>query len=269
MADSEGWVQAKSKSRRLKPRDRPPPPPSLSARSVPLLSKEDITKEFLSIRSQFEASPCCDALRDIVSAFVSDNFKDGQSPITKAICLGIGSFDPPDGSWQLKRRAHTQLAALLIMVEELGTTFFPSLLFEIKINTSPLLTLYHTLTNSETNIQRSKHPMDLSNASSKSPPSPRATSPFSLPWAILLSILRLAAMESTPRRSSLARTCTETSMPCHSRESCRQYGSAQAGIFGRRMFSFLLLLLLLMHVPFPPTFYHVFSSLPFVSWRCQ
>ncbi|KAL7787004.1 hypothetical protein V8C37DRAFT_391491 [Trichoderma ceciliae] len=115
MADAEGWIQV----RRPKFCFRPPPPPSPSSRSVPLLSKEAIANEFLSFRTQFEASPCCGALREIVSGFISDNLKDDENPITKAICLGIGTFDPPDGGWVLKRRSHTQLAAFLIIVEEL------------------------------------------------------------------------------------------------------------------------------------------------------
>ncbi|KAK5999237.1 hypothetical protein PT974_01629 [Cladobotryum mycophilum] len=41
------------------------------------------------------------------------------APVTRAICLGIGSFDPPDGGWEAKRKTYIQLIAFLIMVEEL------------------------------------------------------------------------------------------------------------------------------------------------------
>ncbi|KAL7916546.1 hypothetical protein GGI35DRAFT_44847 [Trichoderma velutinum] len=120
MPESEAWTVVKTKSRRPRRGHGPgagskaPPSPS---RAVPQLTKEEIQKDFENFNTQFKASPCAEALREIISTFVSDSVKDGnEKPITEAISLGIGSFDPPDGSWQLKRRAHTQLAAMLFMV---------------------------------------------------------------------------------------------------------------------------------------------------------
>lgn len=35
------------------------------------------------------------------------------------MCLGIGTFDPPDGAWEAKRRTYTQLLAFEAIVDEL------------------------------------------------------------------------------------------------------------------------------------------------------
>lgn len=92
----------------------PFPQPS---RAVPNLTKEEIQKDFENFNAQFQTSPGAASLRDTITEFVSDALADGNDkPVTQAISLGIGSFDPTDGSWQLKRRAHTQLAAMLFMV---------------------------------------------------------------------------------------------------------------------------------------------------------
>lgn len=100
----------------------PFPQPS---RAVPNLTKEEIQKDFENFNAQFQTSPGAASLRDTITEFVSDALADGNDkPVTQAISLGIGSFDPTDGSWQLKRRAHTQLAAMLFMVRLLGTVPF-------------------------------------------------------------------------------------------------------------------------------------------------
>ncbi|EHK42657.1 hypothetical protein TRIATDRAFT_246475 [Trichoderma atroviride IMI 206040] len=45
--------------------------------------------------------------------------RSSEDPIRKAICLGIGSFDPDNGSWITKEKAHMQFAAFSVIVEEL------------------------------------------------------------------------------------------------------------------------------------------------------
>ncbi|KAL7930422.1 hypothetical protein V8C35DRAFT_313232 [Trichoderma chlorosporum] len=122
MSESEAWTVVKMKSRRPRrgPGSGSGPKPPPSSRAVPPLTAEEIQKDFEAFNTQFKASSCADVLRKIVSEFVSDSSKDGnEKPVTEAISLGIGSFDPPDGSWQLKRRTHTQLAAMLVMVNVL------------------------------------------------------------------------------------------------------------------------------------------------------
>lgn len=39
--------------------------------------------------------------------------------MTQAVCLGIGTFDPEDGAWEVKRRTHIQLVAFQFIVAEL------------------------------------------------------------------------------------------------------------------------------------------------------
>ncbi|KAJ4865403.1 SRR1 domain-containing protein [Trichoderma breve] len=94
---------------------------------------EEIQKDFENFNAQFQTSPGAASLRDTITEFVSDALADGNDkPVTQAISLGIGSFDPTDGSWQLKRRAHTQLAAMLFMVR----------LLEEKTNSGPIKCIF-------------------------------------------------------------------------------------------------------------------------------
>ncbi|KAI2463906.1 hypothetical protein F4781DRAFT_97470 [Annulohypoxylon bovei var. microspora] len=77
------------------------------------LSVSDIEREHRRVRDQWRASTSCAKLREIVASH------NCSSAITHAVCLGLGSFDPDDGSWENKRRAHVQLAAFLYMVEQM------------------------------------------------------------------------------------------------------------------------------------------------------
>ncbi|KAI1391748.1 uncharacterized protein F4822DRAFT_388334 [Hypoxylon trugodes] len=77
------------------------------------LSVSDIEREHRQIAKQWEVSICCRQLQEIIASRV------GISNVTEAICFGLGSFDPKDGSWEVKRRAHVQLAAFRCMVNEL------------------------------------------------------------------------------------------------------------------------------------------------------
>ncbi|KAF3065457.1 hypothetical protein CFAM422_009715 [Trichoderma lentiforme] len=120
MPAAEEWTVVRPKSRRSRrgqgstSTSHPFPQPS---RAVSYLTKEEIQKDFENFNAQFQTSPGAASLRDTITEFVSDALADGNDqPVTQAISLGIGSFDPSDGSWQLKRRAHTQLAAMLFMV---------------------------------------------------------------------------------------------------------------------------------------------------------
>ncbi|OTA99617.1 hypothetical protein M426DRAFT_16292 [Hypoxylon sp. CI-4A] len=77
------------------------------------LSISDIQRKHQRTMDQWKPSVCCHQLKEIITS-------QHHSPtVTRAICLGLGSFDPEDGSWKGKRRAHVQLAAFLTMVEQL------------------------------------------------------------------------------------------------------------------------------------------------------
>ncbi|KAI1091425.1 hypothetical protein F5B19DRAFT_493498 [Rostrohypoxylon terebratum] len=77
------------------------------------LSISQVITEHRRIRDQWRASAGCHQLRHAVAS------RNCGSAITHAICFGLGSFDPEDGSWENRRRAHVQLAAFLYMVEQL------------------------------------------------------------------------------------------------------------------------------------------------------
>ncbi|KAI1212136.1 uncharacterized protein F4807DRAFT_458339 [Annulohypoxylon truncatum] len=112
------WTKVRRKGRRMRSH-HPAVCPSSSRNakgSEPrpsFLSVSDIEREHRRIRDQWRASTGCHQLRDVVAS------RNCGSAITDAICFGLGSFDPEDGSWENKRRAHVQLAAFVYMVEQL------------------------------------------------------------------------------------------------------------------------------------------------------
>lgn len=117
----EAWtLVARKKSRTgrsrrpVPPEDPLPPPPPPSS----LRSPSAIAAEYRRIRSAWDApsSACCAAVRALAATSVAAA---GACP-RRAVCLGIGSFDPPDGAWAAKRRTYLQLIAFLVMVDELG-----------------------------------------------------------------------------------------------------------------------------------------------------
>ncbi|KAI4866458.1 hypothetical protein F4820DRAFT_416638 [Hypoxylon rubiginosum] len=79
----------------------------------PFLSIFDIQSEHRRITDQWESSTCCLRLREIVTS------RSSHSGVSQAICFGLGSFDPENGSWEGRRTAHVQLAAFLCIVEQL------------------------------------------------------------------------------------------------------------------------------------------------------
>lgn len=117
--DDDGWTHVKPKSNRGKRRVDDTAvavqEPSLP-RTEGLRPPEELDADYHKIRSQWEASPCDRHLRDIVATRAL------SSPsVTRAVCLGIGTFDPADGAWEAKRRTYVQLIAFLVMIEEIGT----------------------------------------------------------------------------------------------------------------------------------------------------
>ncbi|KAI1100019.1 hypothetical protein F4804DRAFT_336642 [Jackrogersella minutella] len=113
------WTRVRRKGRRPMKSSGPVNPsrsnaltPGLKQR-LSFLSASDIEKEHHRITDQWRASTCRSRLQEIVKS------RPCTSHITLAICFGLGSFDPEDGSWESKRRAHVQLAAFLDIVEHL------------------------------------------------------------------------------------------------------------------------------------------------------
>ncbi|KAI1372525.1 hypothetical protein F4677DRAFT_449427 [Hypoxylon crocopeplum] len=120
--EGQGWTRVGRRGRRPSQARKYPlyPSPSHSNSSVSgstprpsFLSTSDIDREHQRITDQWRGSACCRQLGGIVAS------RTGHHAISQAICLGLGSFDPEDGSWEGRRRAHVQLAAFLCMVEQL------------------------------------------------------------------------------------------------------------------------------------------------------
>lgn len=109
------WTRVRRKGRRPKnhpaPEGRGPFPGPKPGQ--PFLTLSDIQSEHQRIKDQWESSTCCRRLREIISSHSS------QHAISQAICFGLGSFDPENGSWENRRSAHVQLTAFLCIVEQL------------------------------------------------------------------------------------------------------------------------------------------------------
>ncbi|KAG5987634.1 hypothetical protein E4U54_004913, partial [Claviceps lovelessii] len=105
-------------------RPRKPPPAVVSSSTSssswttrpagPLRSLQDITSEYHRLRHDAPAQQCCTSIRLLIRANA-----DACSRVENAICLGMGSFDPPDGAWEAKRRAYIQYLVFEAMIEEL------------------------------------------------------------------------------------------------------------------------------------------------------
>ncbi|KAJ9131748.1 hypothetical protein NKR23_g11582 [Pleurostoma richardsiae] len=82
---------------------------------TPQLTPEEIHADHARLCARWRASDSYAHLLD----FLRDAGP-RRGRVTRAICLGLGSFDPENGSWDAKRRAHTQLDAFLAMVKLLS-----------------------------------------------------------------------------------------------------------------------------------------------------
>ncbi|CAM1501525.1 Fc.00g035090.m01.CDS01 [Cosmosporella sp. VM-42] len=88
--------------------------PKRKTRTTDLRSVEELDADYRRIRARFEEETCCKQLREIVAKNAVPSMK-----ISRAINLGIGTFDPVDLSWAAMRASYVQLIAFLIMVEEI------------------------------------------------------------------------------------------------------------------------------------------------------
>ncbi|PON29096.1 hypothetical protein TGAM01_v202204 [Trichoderma gamsii] len=93
--------------------------PTMRPRSIlASSSKEAIAGQHFYILRDYKESRECRVLQALINVFKAE-IKGSEDPITKAICLGIGSFDPDNGSWITKERTHMQFAAFSIILDEL------------------------------------------------------------------------------------------------------------------------------------------------------
>lgn len=84
------------------------------ANPAPTLSVADIHAAHEQVSAAWRGTAACAQLRSLVQSNAAECVG-----VRRAICLGLGAFDPEDGAWVARRRAHVQLAAFLTMVEAL------------------------------------------------------------------------------------------------------------------------------------------------------
>lgn len=75
----------------------------------------ELEAEYRKIRQQWQQSSCFSALQKSTRHRFNP-----KTALKRAICLGIGTFDPVDGGWEARRRTYTQFIAFVTMVETLG-----------------------------------------------------------------------------------------------------------------------------------------------------
>lgn len=97
-------------------KDHHTPPPRDPSDIKPLSA---LQTELTRFQTQYDTKPVRKLVQDHVKSFKS---------INKAVCLGLGTFDPPDGSYDAKRRTYIQYLAFLAMVEEIGALPLPAYL---------------------------------------------------------------------------------------------------------------------------------------------
>ncbi|CCF35786.1 hypothetical protein CH063_07493 [Colletotrichum higginsianum] len=118
----EEWTHVKSKSRfrRNAPRPSPKLPGASSKPDEPRIHKSvaDITTEYDSFKTRWRDTACHTKLRELVETNAAKH-----RTVRKAVCLGVGTFDPEDGGWDAKRRTYIQLDGFLTVVEVLSELY--------------------------------------------------------------------------------------------------------------------------------------------------
>ncbi|KAM3560887.1 hypothetical protein MY1884_002674 [Beauveria asiatica] len=119
MSADEGWTRVKRKSRQNPSKKAQIAkvhhlPGTFAPRTHGLLRPpESLRADHDKIRVQWLDSPAHEALIRLVDSHAQD------LQIDKAVCLGIGTFDPEDGGWEAKRAAYVQLCALSTLTSQL------------------------------------------------------------------------------------------------------------------------------------------------------
>lgn len=123
--DPSQWTRISRKGKKLRRQEevlRLPvggPPENFHPNGSPQLTIDDIKANHDKVASKWRATQCYEQLCSIIR-----DKSASHENITRAVCLGLGAFDPEDSSWTAQRRSHIQLAAFLAMVEALSQSFF-------------------------------------------------------------------------------------------------------------------------------------------------
>ena len=120
--DQDEWVQVRSRKRnrntqtRARPVRSSPDSEAAPPNPAPQLSAGQIAVDHDRIASAWRSSsPSHHGIQSLVQQHAPTH-----AQLRKAICLGIGSFDPAPQFYSKKRVAHVQLEAFRAMVQTLG-----------------------------------------------------------------------------------------------------------------------------------------------------
>ncbi|KAF6818653.1 hypothetical protein CPLU01_13274 [Colletotrichum plurivorum] len=122
----EEWTFVKSKSRFRRRPPRVPTPATTTASKTDeprtYKSTADITAEYETFKTRWRETPCHAKIRELVRQNAGTHRR-----VRRAVCLGVGTFDPEDGGWDAKRRSHIQLDGFLTVVEVLSEIYSDSI----------------------------------------------------------------------------------------------------------------------------------------------
>lgn len=132
MAGEEGeWTQVKRKGGRL--RNVPAPATNAAADSAaygilpnpnPELSVDDLWRYHKTATNDWQVLEWWERMKGMMELLRN---QPDRPPITTAVCLGPGPYEPSNGSAKAKRTAHMQTAAFCFLVDHLsGATPFAS-----------------------------------------------------------------------------------------------------------------------------------------------
>ncbi|KAI0450001.1 hypothetical protein F5B21DRAFT_492478 [Xylaria acuta] len=111
--DPDAWVKVRRKKGRRRANEAAVTRFSRgSSPEEPTISLDRVKQDHDHFASEWKSSPDYAKLQELLSRHTAGR-------VTKAVCFGLGTFDPPDGQRQWKRSSHIQLTAFLAIVEHL------------------------------------------------------------------------------------------------------------------------------------------------------
>ncbi|KAI0476578.1 hypothetical protein GGR56DRAFT_481412 [Xylariaceae sp. FL0804] len=118
----EGWTRVHRKRRGRT--TRAPGPESatslLPTPSPPSLTLAQMQQDHERFTSKWKDSPSCRQLREMIASRAASSGSGSGVGISRAVCFGLGSFDPSKGYLDAPRQSHIQLAAFLCIVDQLS-----------------------------------------------------------------------------------------------------------------------------------------------------
>ncbi|KAI0204053.1 hypothetical protein F4808DRAFT_414604 [Astrocystis sublimbata] len=116
--EADSWTKVRRGKGRRPASNAPTELLSNGTVSPPALSLDQVKQEHARYAAEWKSSPAHAKLLELLSAHVAGR----GSSVTKAVCFGLGSVNPPGNEWHWKRNSHTQLVAFLAIIEFLQKT---------------------------------------------------------------------------------------------------------------------------------------------------